>query len=92
MIKLKIDVTKIRKDRLYKGSKGTYLNAIMIETPNSDYGDYMICEDVSKEERMQGKKGNILGNAQILDRSGGNTKQASKSPATSPQDPTDVPF
>ena len=66
MISLKIDVQKIDKSRLYKGVKGTYLNAVMIETPNSEYGDYMIVEDISYEERQQGKKGTILGNAKIV--------------------------
>lgn len=63
MISIKIDVTKIDKNRLFEGKKGTYLDAIMIETPNSEYGDYMIKQSVSKEERESGIEGNILGNA-----------------------------
>ena len=66
MISLKLDVTKIDKTRLFVGKKGTYLDAVLIETPNSEYGDYMIVEDVSFEERQAGKKGTILGNAKIL--------------------------
>lgn len=66
MIKLNIDVTKIDKKKLYKGEKGTYLNAIMIETPNSEYSDYMIVEETSKEEKESGVKGVILGNAKVL--------------------------
>ena len=66
MISIKIDVNKIDKERLYKGAKGTYLNAILIDTPNSEYGDYMIVEDISYEERQSGKKGTILGNAKII--------------------------
>ncbi len=62
----KIDVTKITKSRLFKGAKGTYLDIVLIETPNSQYGDYMIVESVTKEEREAGKKGPILGNAKIL--------------------------
>lgn len=66
MITLKIDVTKIDKNRLYKGAKGTYLNCTMIDTPNSEYGDYMIVEETTKEERESGKKGTILGNGKII--------------------------
>jgi len=65
MITGKIDVTKIRKDRLYVGKKGTYLNIILIPTPKSEYGDYMIKENISKEARDAGEDGTILGNASI---------------------------
>ena len=66
MISLKIDVTKIDRDRLYKGQKGTYLNCVLIETPNSEHSDYMIVEDISFDERQSGKKGTILGNGKII--------------------------
>lgn len=66
MITIKLDVTKIDNARLYKGAKGTYLSAVLIPTPDSQYGDYMIVEDVSKEEREAGKKGTILGNGKEL--------------------------
>ncbi len=74
IIQLKIDVSKISKDRLYKGKKGTYLTAALILNDQSDeYGnDGMIIEQISKEERESGHKGTILGNAKILER-----KQAS---------------
>jgi len=66
MIAIQIDVKKIDKSRLFEGKKGTYLDVILIETPNSDYGDYMAVEQISKEEREAGKKGTILGNAKII--------------------------
>lgn len=63
-IYIKIDVTKINKARLYKGQKGTYLDAVCIPTPDSKYDNtHMIVEAVSKEEREQGVKGAIIGNA-----------------------------
>ena len=68
MITGKIDVMKINKDRLYKGEKGTYLSIVLIPTPNSEYGDYMIKENVSKEDREAGKDGAILGNAKISEK------------------------
>ena len=66
MISIKLDVDKIDKERLFVGTKGTYLNAVMIDTPNSEYGDFMIVEDISFEERQAGKKGTILGNGKII--------------------------
>jgi len=66
MIALKIDVTKIDKSKLYKGQKGTYLSCVLIDTPESDYGDYMVVQETTKEEREAGIKGAILGNGKIL--------------------------
>jgi len=65
-IAVKIDVTKIEKARLFKGAKGTYLDALLIPK-RSDYGDdFMIVQSVSKEEREQGIKGPIIGNARYI--------------------------
>jgi len=66
MITAKINVNKIEKHRLYRGEKGIYLNCILIETPDSEYSDFMIVQEVPKEERKAGNKGVILGNAKIL--------------------------
>ena len=83
MISLKIDVTKITKDKLFKGEKGTYLNAVLIETPNSEYSDYMIVEDTTKEERDNDVKGTILGNAKNIER---------KAPELTDGDKSNLPF
>jgi hypothetical protein len=67
MINLKINVLKIEKARLFKGNKGTYLDAVLIATPNSQYDqDYMIVQSVSKEERERGIKGPVIGNAKEM--------------------------
>lgn len=69
MITGKIDVKKISKERLYKGKNGTYLDMVLIDTPNDKYGnDYMIVESITKEERDQGMKGKIIGSAKILNK------------------------
>ena len=65
MISLKIDVTKIDKSRLFEGKKGTYLDLILIETPNSQYSDYMVKQSVSKEERENGVE-IILGDGKVF--------------------------
>jgi hypothetical protein len=67
MILAKINVLKVAKDKLFKGQKGTYLDVVLIETPNSQHGDdYMVVQGVTKEERLAGVKGAILGNARIV--------------------------
>lgn len=69
-ISLKIDVTKIDKSRLFQGKNGAkYLDVttfVDLDNP-SQYGDHgFITQDVSKEERNQGVKGNILGNTKVF--------------------------
>lgn len=67
-IKIKINCSRITKARLFKGERGTYLNCIAIPLKKPDqFGQtHMIVEDVSKEERDQGIKGAIIGNAKLM--------------------------
>lgn len=68
-VSLKIDVSKIDKNRLFSGQKGTYLDATaFIDIDNLDqYGNSgMITQDVSKQERDSGVKGAILGNTKVF--------------------------
>ena len=65
-ISVSINVSNIDKEKLYQGQKGLYLNATLIATPNGDYGDYMVVQDTTKEEREAGIKGNRLGNGKVF--------------------------
>lgn len=68
-VSLKIDVSKIDKAKLFKGQKGTYLDAqVFIDIDQLDqYGNSgMITQSVTKEEKAQGVKGNILGNCKVF--------------------------
>ena len=61
-ISLKIDVTKIEKERLYEGKKGKYLDATtFVDLDELDQYDNsgMITQDVSKEDKDAGVKGPI---------------------------------
>ena len=95
-IKISINVNKIEKQRLYEGAKGKYLKVIAIETPNSEHGDYMVVQEVTKEEREAGTKGPILGNGKNL--GGGNRGRQGQSnrpanPRTSSSlDDEEIPF
>lgn len=79
MISAKINVSKILKDHLFKGEKGTYLDITLIENKEGtdQYGnDYFVVQDLGKEARERGEKGPILGNAKIR-----GAKQAAQAPA-----------
>ena len=68
-VSLKLNVSEIDKARLFKGEKGVYLDAtVFIDLDQLDqYGNSgMITQDVSKEEKQQGVKGNILGNCKVF--------------------------
>ena len=68
-VKIKLDVSKIDKARLFRGQKGIYLDAtVFIDIDQKDQYDNngMITQDVKKEEKDAGVKGNILGNVQVF--------------------------
>ena len=74
-ISLKIDVTKIEKERLFAAQSGAkYLDLttfVDLDNPGQ-YGDHgFISQNVSKQEREQGVKGPILGNAKVFYTEGG---------------------
>ena len=100
MIVIKIDVTKIDKLRLFPGKNGAkYLDLALIENKNGEdqYGNtHMVVQSVSKEERENGIKGPILGNAKTIGRADG-PRPPSISPAPAPAPSTreqddDIPF
>lgn len=68
-VRLKIDVSKIDKARLFTGQKGVYLDAtVFIDPDQKDQyeNNGMITQDVTKEEKDSGVKGPILGNVQVF--------------------------
>ena len=68
-LSVRIDVTKIEKERLYKRAKGTYLDlTTFVDTDEVDQYDNngFISQSVDKEEREQGVKTPILGNVKVF--------------------------
>ena len=64
-LSVRIDVTKIDKERLYKGEKGTYLDlTTFVDTAEQDQyeNNGFISQSVDKEEREKGVQTPILGN------------------------------
>lgn len=98
-VALKIDVTKIDKARLFKGAKGTYLDAtIFLDLGEADqYGNHgMITQSVSKEDKDAGIRGEILGNGKIVWRDEDAPRQAPKQQSRQPEPAFDdfdsIPF
>jgi hypothetical protein len=79
-ISIKIDVTKIDKEALYRGAKGTYLTITV--WPNKDgedqYGNHAsVKQDLGKDRRDE--KAPFIGNAKII--------QRRNAPQSNPQEP-----
>ena len=65
IINLKIDVTKLDKEKFFQGEKGTYANLVVAENRDgeSQYGDtHYVYEQQSQEERLNKATKNYVGN------------------------------
>lgn len=71
IINLKIDLSKIDKTKLFKSEKtgSIYLDcALLLKDQEDQYGNRgMIVQNITEEERKEGKKGAILGNAKVFE-------------------------
>tara|TARA_R100000951_G_C2554478_1_gene153526 strand:- start:19 stop:330 length:312 start_codon:yes stop_codon:yes gene_type:complete len=84
ILSVKIDVTKLQKERFFTGAKGTYadLTILLRDEPDQYDNDGFISQDVSKEERLAGEKGPIVGNVKWIKRD----DQPSAPPTNDPGD------
>jgi hypothetical protein len=65
MISIKINVTKIKKEYMFKGEKGTYLDLTLMDNKDGvdQYGNSgFVVQSLPKEARDWGERGDILGN------------------------------
>jgi hypothetical protein len=100
MIKIKLDVTKIDKSRLYKGAKGTYLDLVVYENESPDtYGnDYSVKQDCTKEDRDAGVKMPYIGNGKRIGQKAPPPQQTTRSiqraqpQAQDIEDNSEIPF
>ena len=84
-ISINVNIDKIDKKRFFEGKKGRYMDLVLFETPDSEYGDYMVKQRGEKGERMP-----ILGNGKYFkpkgtktnggDENSGGDKPKSKDP------------
>lgn len=72
---LKLDVSKIVKEWLFKGQKGTYLDLVVYENDATDqFGNsHVVKQSPSKDLRDQGTKPVIIGNGKWMN--GGQRQQ-----------------
>jgi hypothetical protein len=102
-ISISIDVTQLDKARFKtiqrrNGKSATYAELVLIETPGGQYGDFMVKQSCTKEEREAKHQMPIIGNGKRLGQG------AAKTPASAPKRPpeaskdvspiedTDIPF
>ncbi len=85
MITVKINADLLDPKRYFKGAKGNYIDLVLIETPNGQYGDYMVKQSVTKEERLAGVKLPILGNAKNMGGAFGASAGGNRPSAPAPQ-------
>ena len=93
-VNLKIDVSKIKKEHLFKGEKGTYLDltAFINVDEQGQYGDNgMVTQNWKDQQKGEGP---ILGNAKVFWRDDG--QQAQQAPKQQEHkyhaDQSDEPF
>lgn len=94
IIAIKINWSEVDKTRLYKGAKGDYLDAILFVNEEPDrYGNCgMITQSVTKEERLAGVKGKILGNGKILSGAGKPRPRTESNPHHLSKNLPEIPF
>lgn len=70
ILRINIDVTKIDKTALFKGKKGTYLDvSLLMHADEDEYGHHgMAVQDLGKERREAGDRGEILGNCKWVNK------------------------
>lgn len=98
VIKVRIDVTKLKKEWFYKGEKGIYADVTILYNEQQDqYGaNGMVVQDVPKDIYTADKtiKGPILGNCKVWGSPVANTESipgSGQAPAAS-KDDNDLPF
>jgi len=90
-LSVRVDVTKIDKERLYKGKKGTYLDLVtFVDLDNRDQYDNngFISQSTTKEEREAEVQTPILGNVRVI----GNASTKTQSSDSLNELEEDVPF
>jgi hypothetical protein len=94
MIKVKLNVTKIDKDKIFIGKKGKYVDLLLVDKPDDFGNDGFVSQGVSQEEREAGQREPIVGDWKHV----GQKKPAAPQPkpaathAPTAGDDDDIPF
>lgn len=99
MITISIDAKRLDKTRFKKitrknGEEAIFIELVLLET-KSEFGDYLVKQSSTKEEREAKVEMPILGNGKIVSRKTDEPSRASKEPMRPAQDwseAEDIPF
>jgi len=95
MKRVKNNVSKIDRSAIYEGKNGKYLDLVLWDNKDGvdQYGnDGFVTQDIGKERRLAGEKGEILGNWKDVDRDKPQPSQQSTSRVVPFEDQSDIPF
>lgn len=94
IINLKIDVSKIDKDRLFVGEKGTWLDLVYFYNDEKDtYGNNgLIKQQCTKDERTAKLEMPILGNGSVFVPTGAGNDTVAASPEVAAVAKAALPF
>lgn len=89
LIVIDLCLDKIKKERLYKGKTGFLLSCHLHHPTQKDdvEADYIVRQDVTQEERLEAKRGDVIGYGHKKDftrTGGGNAPARSAPPADAP--------
>ena len=65
VITIKINLSKILDKYVYEGKKGKWMDAVLVLSPNSEWNDYMVLQDLGEASRVPGFKRPIIGSGTI---------------------------
>lgn len=100
---IRVDLEKVLKEHIYQGAKGKYLNLVLFNTPENQFGnDYVVKQDIPQDKQPE-DGAPILGNAKcwlpndgIKNMNGGGALNGNSTPSQQPpQQPNnndDLPF
>ena len=71
VITIKINLSKILEEHVYQGKQGRWLDAVLILSPNSEWSDYMVLQDLGEASRVPGFKRPIIGSGIIRNKKDG---------------------
>lgn len=99
LITLSIDVTQLDRARFKEvirkgngpraGMKAVFVDLVMVATPDGQYGDYIVKQQVTKEERAARVEMPILGNGKVFD---GDRARPQPAPQQESAQGDDLPF
>lgn len=88
MIVIKLNCSKIPKERLFAGKSGKLIDLVLIERPDQYDNDGFVSVSVTKAEREAGQRGEIVGNwKHIGQRPNAAPPAAKPAPKPAPRDP-----